>query len=99
MKKTPRNPNSWWEDAYKDMDHMYIVHEMEFGKDVIRVGTKFKIKNNRGTYQFRCLAHNSKSDKTWIDCIDIITREYKSFRVDQIKGVVKMKSRRRKVNG
>lgn len=98
MKNTPRNPNSWYEDAYRDVEHRYVQWELVFGPDVIRPGTKIKIKQNRGTFLFRCLVHNSKQDISWIDCIDAITREYRSFYVGDIKGLVKMKSRRRKVN-
>jgi hypothetical protein len=98
MNNKPRNRESWWQDAYRDQAHRHVLYEIKFGKDVIKTGDKIKIKNRRGSFHFRCLVHNSQLDITWIDCIDVITREWRSFRVEEIKGLVKMKSRRRKIN-
>lgn len=102
----PRNKNegngvSWWqkEDAYLALDNIYVQYELEFGKDLIKAGDLIKIKNQRTTYRFRCLAHNISLEKTWIDCMDVGTGAWFSFRPEKIKCLVKpKKSRRKKVN-
>ncbi len=73
-----------------------IFWELEFGKDVLVPGTKFKIKNDRNIYIFDCFAHNTKLDISWVDARCVETGEFRSFRVDKIKSVVKNKSSRAK---
>ena len=73
-----------------------IFYELDFGKDTLVPGTRFKIKGSRGSYIFHKLVHNSKIDKTWVDCMDVVTGEYKSFYVEKIKAVLKNKKSRDK---
>lgn len=96
--KKPNNPDSWWQLAYHEREDIVVQFELEFGKDTIKTGTVLKMKNMRGTYKFRCLAHNVKTDATWLDCIDMRTGEWRSFRVTKIRSVVKPKRSRRKKN-
>lgn len=72
-----------------------VFYELSFNKDVLVPGTRFKIKNARGTFVFHKLVHNSRLDKTWVDCMDDATGEYKSFYVDRIKSIVKLKRSRK----
>lgn len=60
-------------------------------------GTKFKLKNTRGTYSFLRLVENKTLDVIWIDCFDDETKQFRSFYPDKIKGVVKQRKRRTKV--
>ncbi len=72
-------------------DDIVIFWELKFDKDVLTPGTRFRIKNDRNTYSFDCFAHNIKLDVTWVDARCIETGEFRSFRVDRIKSVVKTK--------
>lgn len=96
--KTKKSVNEWWNDRTAYIDHPDIVvqYELEFKKDIIKPGNKIKIKNKRSTFRFRCLAHNTKLDSTWIDCMDMDTGEWRSFRVEQIRNLVKPKRSYRK---
>lgn len=95
-KKPDGEKDKWWVNAYPLNEDIHVSYEFEFGKDVVRPGTPLKIKYVRSTFKFRCLAHNIKLDSTWIDCIDANTGEWRSFRLEQIKNVVKPKRSRRK---
>lgn len=87
------------ETAYGFNDDICVKYELEFRGDLIKPGNLIKIKNDRATYKFRCLAHNIKLDSTWIDCMDTSNGAWRSFRIDKIKCLVKPKrSRRKKVN-
>lgn len=80
-------------------DHIDVAYELPWKKDVIKPGTIIRFKGVRGRFKFRCMAHNTKLDKTWIDCIDAGTLEYRAFYIDKLIGVVKPKrSRRHKAN-
>lgn len=96
--KTKKSVNEWWNDrtAYVAHPHIVVQYELEFKKDVIRPGNQIKIKNLRSTFRFRCLAHNIKLDTTWIDCMDVNTGEWRSFRPEQIRNLVKPKRSYRK---
>lgn len=91
--------DNWWRNAYVHNDNITVQYELQFGKDLLKPGTKIKIKYMRGVFRFRCLAHNIPLDRTWIDCLDVEAGSWHSFRVDQIKRVVKPKrSRAKKTN-
>lgn len=93
-----RGKSEWWEGAYPFNEDIHVQYELEFGKDTIKPGNPVRIKFQRGVFNFRCLAHNIKLDSTWIDCIGP-DGQWHSFRVDQLKGLVKPKrSRRKKAN-
>ncbi len=94
--KNLANPNAWWEQAYQNHPDIDAVYEYEIDGDVMTPGTKFKVKYHRGEFKFRCLATNSRTGKTWIDCIEIGSA-FRSFYPEAIKGVVKPKRRRRTV--
>lgn len=96
--KTGKPETAWWlkENAYTNCDYISVVYELEFGKDVIKPGDMIKIKNMRGTYRFRCVAHNIPMDVTWIDCMDMENGAWCSFRIEKIKCLVKPKKSRRK---
>lgn len=80
---------------YTDRDDIAVLFELKFGSETIRSGTLIKISKMRGTFKFRCLAHNIKTDYSWIDCMDCSTGEWKSFRVDRIESIVQAKRSRR----
>ena len=73
-----------------------VYYELEFGKDVIRLGDKLRFKNTRGYYTFLKWAHNQERDVTWIDCLDPKTKQFKSFHMKDLKGVVRAKKSIRK---
>lgn len=92
------NPNAWWEDAYGGIHNITVQWELKFEDDLIRPGNLIKIKNQRGNFKFRCVAHNIVMDITWIDCLDS-GGAYRSFPIHNLKGIIKpKKSRRRKPN-
>lgn len=95
---TPKGSSLWWENAYPFNDDIHVQYELEFKKDLIKPGNPIKIKNQRGVFKFRCIAHNIRLDVTWIDCMDP-NGQYRSFPIDKLKALVKPKrSRRRKPN-
>lgn len=73
-----------------------VFWELEFDKNIMVPGTKFKIKNDRATYVFDCFAHNTKLDISWVDARSLDTGEFKSFRLEKIKGIVLPKKSRAK---
>lgn len=88
----------WWEDAYKDVENIHVQYELTHGKDIIKPGTLIKIKHERPQFKFRCLVHNTKTNTTWIECVEV-NGAFRAFRIEKLKGVVKAKkSRRRKPN-
>jgi len=86
----------WWDDAYELHPHIIAEYQYIDGKDIIEPNDKIKIKRDRGTYKFRCLAHHIPLDIRWIDCMDVATGEWRSFRVENLKGKVKPRRRRRR---
>lgn len=94
-----RPPKSeWWENAYTYNDDIHVQYELNFGKDIIKPGNRIKIKNQRGVFIFRCVAHNVKLDVTWIDCLGP-NHQWHSFPITKLKNLVKPKrSRRKKAN-
>lgn len=93
-----RKRQEWWENAYVLNDDIHVQYELEFKKDLLKPGSRIKIKNQRGVFIFRCIAHNIKLDSTWIDCLGP-NHQWQSFPVDKLKGIVKPKrSRRKKTN-
>lgn len=94
--KNVANPDAWWQQAYKNHPTVVAKFEYDFRGDKMVPGTKFKVKYNRGEFKFRCLATNTVTGVTWIDCIEVGSA-FRSFYPDAIKGVVKPKVRRRRV--
>lgn len=87
-KRTELNP--YWYNPY-----ISVFYELEFNKKILTPGTRFRVKGSRGTYIFHKLVHHSKNDKTWIDCMDDTTGEYRSFYVERVKSVVPPKRSRK----
>jgi len=73
---------------------IFILYELEFKKDIIKPGDKFKIKHDRATYKFQCLAHNTKLDKMWVEAMCVETGEFRSFWIDKITTVIRPKKKR-----
>jgi hypothetical protein len=93
-----KRKSEWWENAYVFNDDIHVLYELEFNKDIIKPGSRIKIKNQRGVFIFRCVAHNIKLDSTWIDCLGP-NHQWHSFPIDRLKNLVKPKrSRRKKAN-
>jgi hypothetical protein len=96
---TSPSVDQWWKKAYDNVEHIHAQYSLEWNGETISPGTKIKFKNLRGTFKFRCLANNVETGSTWIDCVDCDSGEWRSFRVEKLKGIVKpKKSRRRKKN-
>lgn len=93
----PKAPKGWNNPPpYAVNPDISVQYELEFNNDVIKPGDKIKFKNIRGTFVFVRLAHNQKIDSTWIDCIDVNTRETRSFHLAKLKMVIRPKKSRRK---
>lgn len=91
----PARPDSWWQDAYGNSDHISVLWEIKHGEDIIKPGSLIKIKNQRGNFKFRCLAHNEVLDVTWLDCVDS-GGAFRTFSAGSLKGLIKPKKSRRK---
>ena len=75
-----------------------VFYELKHGADEIIVGTPLRFKYQRGTYTFVKMVHNAEKETSWIDCTDSATGVYRSFYVKDLKGVVKPKKTRKKIN-
>lgn len=73
-----------------------VFYEMKHGNDHISVGTVVRFKNRRGTFKFVKLVHNAEKGVSWIDCMESGTGIYRSFYVEELKGMVKPRKRRKK---
>jgi len=73
---------------------IHVLYDMEFNGHLVIPGTKFKIKHDRNTYLFQCLAHNIRLDVTWVEAMCVETGEFRSFRVDKIYSLVLPKKRK-----
>lgn len=83
-------------ELYVGGDSKVCGFEFPFGKDIIVAGDNIKIRNTRGTFKFLKVVHNISKDVTWVDCMDNNTGEFRSFYVEQIKGVIRPKRSYRK---
>lgn len=78
-------------------DHIKVYPEFVAGKFTITPGQKIKIKNQRGVFYFRQMVHNEELNVKWLDCMDVLTGEFRSFYVDLFKGPhVEKKPRKKK---
>lgn len=94
-----KNKTEYDKEPYNTNDDISVFYEIKYGKDVIKPGDIIKIKDARGTFRFIQLAHNIQKDVTWIDCMNNITGEYRSFYIDRLKGLIRAKkSIRKKMN-
>lgn len=85
--------------AYSINPDISVFYEIKYGKEVIKPGDLIKFKDIRGTFKFVRMAHNIKKDVTWIDCMNPLTGEYRSFYIERLKGLVRAKkSIRKKMN-
>ena len=73
-----------------------VFYEMKHGSDEIVVGTPLKFKYERSIFKFMKAAHNAEKNVTWIDCMETTTGVFRSFYVEELKGVVKPKRKRKK---
>lgn len=73
-----------------------IFYEITHGRDVITTGTPIRFKYQRGVFKFIKMVDNSELGVSWIDCMDSKTGVFRSFYVDQLRGVVKPKKTRKK---
>lgn len=87
-------------DPYYYNPDITVFYELKHGNDQIVVGTPLKFKYERSTFKFMKAAHHSGKNVTWIDCMETTTGVFRSFYVDNLKGVIKPKRQRKKrVNG
>lgn len=92
------NKTSVVTEPYSANGDIYVSYEFQFGNDLLQPGTLLRFRNDRGRYRFRLVATNVKIDKTWIDCVDVMTHEFRSFYIEKLSGVVKPKRSRRKAS-
>jgi len=83
-------------DPYFYNPEITVFYEIKHGNDQITVGTPLKFKYERSVFNFMKAAHNSRKNVTWIDCMESTTGIFRSFYVEELKGVVKPKKNRKK---
>jgi hypothetical protein len=71
-----------------------VFNEYNLSGDVIKPGDKIRIKQTRGEFTFRMVAHNTVTDSMWVDCYESKTGFFRSFPVEMIKCVVRPKKKR-----
>lgn len=90
---TPRKIE-WWDNAYKFHDDITAIYELKWNSRLILPGELIKFKHQRGkVYKFRCIAHNIKLDRTWIDCLDK-EGQYRSFEIEDLAGPLPKRRKR-----
>ena len=91
-----RKKNVQKNDPYYYNPEVTVFYEIKHGNDEITVGTPLKFKYERSVFKFMKAAHNSTKNVTWIDCMETTTGVFRSFYVEDLKGVVKPKKKRKK---
>lgn len=76
---------------YQNNPEVCVYYELEFGRDVLVPGTKFKKKYDRDTYRFLWMAHHIAHDNTWVDAYSVSRGSRHSIRLDDIQKIVKPK--------
>jgi hypothetical protein len=79
---------------YVDNPNVVVYYELQFGKDVMVGGTKFKKRYDRDTYQFLWMAHHIPNDNTWVDAHSVSRGSRHSIRIEDIQKVIKPKRSR-----
>lgn len=79
---------------YADNPQVYVRYELQFGKDLMVPGTKFKKKYDRDIYRFLHLAHHIPNDNTWVDAYSISRGSRHSIAITDIQKIVKPKKSR-----
>lgn len=97
MALTKRNKSVLSTTPYGYHPHISVYYEMKYGSDTITIGDKIKFKYQRSVFIFKKYVHNSQLQRDWIDCMDEKTGEWRSFYVDDLRGKVKPKRKRRKI--
>lgn len=70
-------------------ENKHVSYELEFKGQIIKVGTQLKLKNDHTTYNFLCLVHDIKLDKTWMELSG--PTGFYSKTVDRISKIVGIK--------
>lgn len=76
---------------YSDNKNIIVKYYLEHNGNLIEEGTKIKFKDDRGVYRFRQYVDNTELDIQWIDCMDDLTGEFRSFVSSRLKGPLKEK--------
>jgi hypothetical protein len=69
-----------------------VSFEYQHGKELVTPGTLVKIKSVRGQFKFEKHVKNIESGKEWIDVIG--QTGYRSFYLQDFKGIIKPKKKR-----
>lgn len=73
-----------------------VYYELDFKGIVIKTGDVIKFKGEKGTFRFKNWAHNIKTDSQWIDCFDEANGVHRSFHIQNLRGLGKIKKSRKK---
>lgn len=82
--------------SYFHNPNIVTYEELPFGKDVIKPGDNIKVKGVRGTFKVHKFVHHQDKGVQWVDCMDNLTGEFRSFYLERIKLVIRPKKARRK---
>lgn len=80
---------------YASCKGIEVQYEWPWKNKVVVPGDVVRFKMTRGRYRFRLVATNTTINRSWIDCIDVRTQEWRSFYVEKLVGVVKPRQRPR----
>jgi hypothetical protein len=72
-------------------NNIKVFKELKHGKDEIVPGSIIRFKNRRGTFKFISLVINYEKNVSWIDCLQMPVGPFRSFYVEELKGIVKPK--------
>lgn len=83
-------------EPYHLNEHIKVMYELPFGKDMIKPGDYVRIKNQRGKYRVYQFAYHNESAVTWVDVMNETTGAFHSYYVTRIKRVERSKKSIRK---
>lgn len=84
--------------AYHLNPHISFI-DLYIQKELVKPGTLLTLKNDRGIYVFERMCFNSQLETEWVDLRSQSNGDWKSVRVDKIRGLyVAKKSRAKKIN-
>lgn len=74
--------------AYWHDPHIHLMYEIMWNGHKICAGDQIKIKRQRNKFRFTRVVADIKSQKEWVECLDMTTGKYRKFYIDQIAGPV-----------
>lgn len=70
-------------------ENKHVSYEFEFQGQLVTAGMQLKLKNDHATYNFLCLVHDVRLDRTWLELSG--PTGFYSKRIDRVSRIVGIK--------